>query len=94
MLIWKGAGIAVPIIVFICGWISSFWFEDTRLGNLPFIGLAFLIACIPVGLIGLGLSGSKDENGNKVGGGHSFFFIPVAWWGLILAGAGVYFYWF
>lgn len=95
MLIWKGGGIIVPILILLSGWISSYWFEDTRLGNAPFIGLTFLIACLPVLLIGLGLNApSEDENGNMVKKGHSFFFIPVYIWGIILTGAGIYFYWF
>ncbi len=91
MLIWKGAGIAVPIIFFITGWICSYFFEDTRLGNMSYVGTTMLFSALPVLLIGLGLS-QPDENGVKRS--HSFFFLPVALWGVIFIVGGIVLRWF
>ena len=92
MLIWKGFGIIVPIIFFITGWICSYFFEDTRLGNFAYIGTIMLFSALPVGLIGLGMS-QPDEDGTPAKQ-HSFFFLPVAWWGLIFIVGGVLLRWF
>lgn len=96
VFIWRGAGILVPILFFICGWIVSYWFEDTRLGNPEFIGWTCLTAGIVNFIIGLGLLGIKNDSINLEPGEiptrkkHDFFWIPVFVWGLLLGGLSAY----
>ncbi|MBK9452211.1 MAG: hypothetical protein IPN95_22875 [Bacteroidetes bacterium] len=93
MLIWRGMGIAVPIIFFLTGlivkWVSGD--PDTRIGNPNFIGWTSLFSGIVILLLGLALLGSsEDENGNKVKKKHDFFWIPVFVWGLLLGVLSIY----
>jgi len=95
-MIWRGAGIAVPIIFFICGWIVSYWFEDTRLGNPDFMGWTSFYAGIVtllagVVILGMGSEPKKLEPGEvPVRVRHDFFWIPVLIWGVILLGLSIY----
>lgn len=84
-MIYRGAGIIVPIIVFAIGWIVSFWFKDTTLGNANYIAWTALYSFIPLLLAGIGLLGSS-RNGKK----HDFFFIPVIFWAIAVGGICVY----
>lgn len=97
MLVWRGAGIIVPILVFICAmcytWISGD--PDGTLGNINTWKWATLISSPLLLLIGLGLfAPSEDEQGNKVRKKHDFFWIPVFVWGIILGGICIYTWFF
>ncbi len=87
MLIWNGFGIIVPIIFFIVGWIASYFFDDLTLGNTSYIATIMLFSALPVGLIGLGMA-QPSEDGTPAKN-HSFFFIPVQWWGLLFLVGGL-----
>lgn len=93
MIVWSGMGILVPIIFALAVWISSLFFEDYTFQNNAFVGTAMLIAALPIGLLGLGLEvPDEPEEGQEPEepGHHSFFFIPMKWWGLICIGLGIY----
>lgn len=98
VFIWRGAGILVPIIFLISGWIVSYWFEDTRLGNPVFMGWTAFYAGIFNFVTGLGLMGMSDDNDNHniepgevpVKKKHDFFWIPVIVWGLLFGGWSAY----
>lgn len=97
MLVWRGAGIIVPILVFICAmcytWISGD--PDGTLGNVNTWRWATVISGPLLLLIGLGLfMPDEDAQGNKVRKKHDFFWIPVFVWGIILCVACVYFWFF
>jgi hypothetical protein len=86
-------GIVVPIVFFVTGWIVSFWFKDTTLGNPDFIGWTSMYSAIVLALAGLaalGMSDTEDEAGNKVKKKHDFFFIPIIVWALVLGGLSLY----
>lgn len=87
MIIWNGFGIIVPIIFFIVGWITSYFYDDVTLGNFSYISTIMLISALPVGLVGLGMS-QPSEDGSPAGN-HSFFFVPVKWWGLLFLVGGI-----
>jgi hypothetical protein len=93
-LIWRGFGIAVPIIVFITGWLVGLISGETdmRIGNANFMGWTTLFSGIVVLLLGLGTWNSEgtDENGNKVKKKHDFFYVPIAIWGAILIALSIY----
>ena len=85
-LVWRGAGILVPIAFFISGWITSYSFEDPTLGNAPYMFWTLLWSGIVVTLVGLlTLPISKDEETGKwaYSGNHSFLWVPVIGWGLL-----------
>jgi hypothetical protein len=88
VLIWQRSGIAIPIVFFICGWIVSNWFEDTRLGNTSFMGWTLFYTAIVTSVHALVVAGAKEEGDN--GGRHSFFWIPVGFWPFILGGLSWY----
>ena len=97
VFIWRGAGIAVPIITFICGWIVSYSFDDTRLGNLDFTGWIFIwsgiintVLGILLLLAGAGQAAEEREEGQRKAK-HDFFWLPVWIWGIAFIGLGIYF---
>lgn len=94
IFIWRGSGITVPIFLFISGWIMSFWFPDTRLGNYPFIGWSMLWAGILLTLQGAAVWGGgvpDPETGEiPLKRGHDFFWIPVLFWGIGLIGLSIW----
>jgi hypothetical protein len=88
LFVWRGIGIIVPIIFFICGWIVSYFYEDTRLGNPSFIGWT----CFYTGVVLLfpGLINLAPAEEGEVKRKHDFFFIPVIFWAAIfLIGSAV-----
>lgn len=94
VFIWRGAGIMVPIVLFICCWICSYSFEDTRLGNPDYMGWSMIWAGIPLFIIG-GLVAASNlpdaETGEKPEKSYNdFFFIPIWIWGLFFLGFGIY----
>ena len=46
VIIYRGLGILVPIVLFIVGWIVSFWYKDTRIGNPDFMGWTLFYTAI------------------------------------------------
>jgi len=91
VIIYRGLGILVPIVLFIAGWIVSFWFKDTRIGNPSFMGWTLFYTAIVCLLLGLGTFGGTDENGNPIPKNrHHFFYIPIIFWALIFGGLSAY----
>ena len=93
VFVWRGFGIMVPIVFAICAWITSYWFEDLRLGNSVFVGWSMFWASIPLTLVGLGtlMKPEPDENGKvEVTGPNDFFWIPIIIWGLVFLGTSIY----
>jgi len=94
IFIWRGTGITVPIFFFISAWITSYWFEDTRLGNSAFIGWSMLWAGILLSLQGLAIYGGglPDEETGEVPPKtyNDFFWIPVIIWGLGFIGLSIW----
>ncbi|MCD6068141.1 MAG: hypothetical protein K0S33_2967 [Bacteroidetes bacterium] len=85
LFVWRGIGIAVPIVFFLIGWIVSYWFKDTTLGNGTYIGWVCLysaIVCLLLGAAALGMGKSEtNENGTSAPKKkHDFFFVPVIFW--------------
>jgi hypothetical protein len=66
---------------------TSFFFDDVRLGNLPFIGWNLAITAGLTSFIALATLGGEEKGAWLR---HSFFFIPVLLWVPILAGGGTY----
>ena len=94
VFIWRGSGITVPIFLFISGWIMSFWYPDTRLGNYPFVGWSMLWAGILLTLQGAAVwgGGTPDPETGEVPlrRGHDFFWIPVLFWGIGFIGLSIW----
>lgn len=91
VIIFRGLGILVPIVLFISGWIVSFWFKDTRIGNPGFMGWTLFYTAIVCLFLGLGTFGGKDDNGNPIPKNkHHFFYIPIIFWALIFGGVSAY----
>lgn len=89
-IIWRGSGITVPIFTFLSGYIMSFWYDDTRIGNYPYLGWTLLWAGILLTIQGAAVWGGgkpDPETGQiQLKKGHDFFFIPVIFWGLAWVG--------
>ena len=91
-LIWRGLGIAVPIIFFITGWIVSFWFGEgeTTLGNSSFIGWTAMYSGIVILLLGLAMLGAGGGEDGEPKKKHDFFYLPIFVWGLLLGALSLY----
>lgn len=94
VLIFRGAGIVVPIVLFIAGWIVSFWYKDSRIGNPDFMGWTLFytaIVCLLLGLAFLGGEEETNEQGQRTRKPRPhFFFIPVILWAPIFGGISAY----
>ena len=85
MIVWRGAGILVPIVLLISGWLTSYWFEDTRLGNPEYMAWTLLWSGIVVTIFGMGAWPlSKDPQTGKLRyiGNNDFLWIPMFVWGV------------
>ncbi|TND10210.1 MAG: hypothetical protein FD123_458 [Bacteroidetes bacterium] len=97
MLIWRGSGIAIPIVIFINFLIVGLWYEDHTLGNYAENGwVCFYSAIITLlhGLLVLPNKKDPQEGGEEPPASlndHSFFYIPVIFWALILGALSAYF---
>lgn len=89
LFVWRGFGLIVPIVFFICAWIVSYFYDDTRLGNASFMGWSCFYTAIVLLLPGFGMIATDpDENGVKRK--HDFFFIPVIFWAVGLGALSAY----
>ncbi len=81
LLIWKGAGLLVPVTA-----VGMLLLTQLLLGGAYEHGWAKLI--------GLGLAGVicwfAGAHLNKERAEHTFYFIPMQYWGVVLVVAGVY----
>ena len=101
VFIWRGSGITVPIILFVCGWITTHWFEGTEivgkaLDNSSFLAWTFLWTGLTTLLQALVIVGMQPTD-RTVGATppkahHDFFWIPVWLWGLIFSSLSVWFF--
>jgi len=94
MLIWRGAGILVPILLFVSAWITSYWFPDTRLANATFMGWSLLWSGIVILLLGLATLGMNlpdpETNKKPEKSYHDFFWIPIWIWGVVFIGLSIW----
>lgn len=93
--VYRGAGILILVFFFICAWLTSYSFEDTRLGNGAFMGWSMIWTSIPTLLLYFIIRAwpasepAPGEIPTKTT--HSFMFVPVLIWPILLAGGGYYF---
>lgn len=85
VFVWRGMGIIVPIIFFLCGTAVHFFIDDSRLGNPRFMGWSLFYSAIVLILPALAAIGGKAEDGQPKKK-HDFFFIPIFVWVLIFGG--------
>lgn len=94
VFIWRGAGIMVPIVLFISCWICSYSFEDTRLGNPDYMGWSMFWAGIPLfiigGLLAAGNLPDAETEEKPPKSYNDLFWIPIWIWGLFFIGFGLY----
>jgi hypothetical protein len=95
VIIYRGLGILVPIVLLIAGWIVSFWYKDTRIGNPDFMGWTLFYTAIVCLLLGIGAYGAGEEeraaNGQRVAKKRPhFFFVPIIFWGPIFGGISAF----
>lgn len=94
ILIYRGLGVLVPIIIFLTGLVVSIWIKDTRIGNPVFIGWTSFysaILCLLLGLVTFKPDEETDANGNRRPGKRAhFFYIPIVFWGPILGALSAY----
>tara|TARA_B100000809_G_C15136176_1_gene530698 strand:+ start:4106 stop:5071 length:966 start_codon:yes stop_codon:yes gene_type:complete len=94
-IVWRGAGILVPILFFVSGFITSYWYDDVTLGNTEYMKWTLLGPGILLTIIGLFLLPvSKDpETGKwKYAGNHDLFWIPMVVWGVLFLGFSIKFF--
>ena len=94
VLIWSGAGILVPIIWFACYFAVAlvvgaftppgYW----EAHNWPKLAGCWL-AAPPIGLLGLMLNAPSETEADAPRGNHSFFFIPMELWSLVMIVLGI-----
>lgn len=94
VIIWKGFGLIVPIALVGIGYLTSLFYDDKRLGNTDLLGWTFLWSSIIFLIVGIGFSSvgeDEKEVKHKPLWQHTFFFIPILFWGIILLAFSVYF---
>lgn len=94
-IVWRGAGILVPILFFLSGFITSYWYEDVTLGNTEYMKWTLLWPGILLTLIGLALLpiGTDEETGKKkYVGNHDLFWIPMVVWGILFLSFSIKFF--
>lgn len=85
VFVWRGAGIMVPITIFISAWLTSYRFEDVKLSNGSYMAWVLLWAGIVLTLLGLLLfpiQKDPETQQRKYVGGHDFFWVPMIAWGI------------
>lgn len=89
VIFWRGFGLIVPIVIALCAWIVSYWFDDTRIGNASYSGWVCFYSAIILLLPGFGMwGGTNNEDGTR--SRHDFMFIPVLFWSLGLGAISAY----
>ena len=84
MIVWRGIGIAVPLLLVVAGFITSTFVPNPRLGNFEFVGWMLLIGA-GLSLVPAAISfAGKEAKWTH----HTLFFIPVALWVPLLAVGG------
>lgn len=94
-IVWRGAGILVPILFILSGFITSYWYEDVTLGNTEYMKWTLLWPGILLTLIGLFLLpiGTDEETGKKkYVGNHDLFWIPMVVWGILFLSFSIKFF--
>jgi hypothetical protein len=102
MIIWRGAGVLVIVIIFLtslCGNVLSNSFAGKgywETHSWPFacvLVVAGALIAIADRILSLQpkrvLLDEQTKERVAVGGDHEFFYIPMKWWGLISSGLGV-----
>jgi hypothetical protein len=92
VFIWRGSGISVPIILFLCARITTHWFEGAEivgkaLSNASFLACTFLWSGLitllqALVIVGMRLA-DRTLGANPPKTHHDFFWIPVWLWGVI-----------
>lgn len=89
--VWRGAGIVVPVITFLCALLIAKNTEDTNCG-IRSAGLISGAILTMIGIFTLPGKTTLPETGEVVKKKkHDFFFIPIIARGILLLIAGVYF---
>jgi len=89
-LVWRGAGIVVPIIFLISAFIMS-RFEENYMQGFGKSGLIAGGVLILIGLLTLPGKVLDEGSGQMVSKKkHDFFFLPIIVWGVLLTGVGAY----
>jgi hypothetical protein len=101
VFIWRGSGITVPIILFICAWITTHWFEGTEvvgkaLANSSFLAWTFLWSGLAILLQAAVIVGMRPADrtvgANRPKAHHDFFWIPVWLWGVLFTSLSIWFF--
>lgn len=98
MFIWSGMGILVPVFIFGCSFAvnlitSSLTGSDDYWEQHKWpLGVSLLFAALLCGLLGYYLASriaKKTGRDAFFEAHHALFFIPMFWWGPILAAIGI-----
>ena len=93
-IVWRGAGILVPILFVGSGLLMSIWYDNPTLGNGPYLAWTSMISgilCLLLGLATLPGKTTDEETGQVVSKKkHDFFFLPIIVWAILLLGLGIY----
>lgn len=85
ILVWRGIGVAVPILLAVSAGIVALFIDDSRLGNIHYTGWALVVGAILTTLPALATFGGEEKHGWAT---HSFFLLPVVLWIPILGVLG------
>jgi len=94
-IVWRGAGILVPILFFASGFIMSYWYDDVTLGNTEYLKWTLLwpgILLTLIGLFVLPIEKDPETGKTKYAGNHDLFWIPMIVWGILFLGLSVKFF--
>jgi hypothetical protein len=104
MIIWSGMGFLVAVFVFGCSLIANLITNHLSGGDQYWeqhrwpLGASLLASAALCGMVGAALRRKRGRilidqaTGQEVrlgGGNHSLFFVPMHWWGPVLAVLGV-----
>lgn len=92
-ILWKGAGIMVPITIAISSWLTGYWYEDESFFNESFMSWMLLWSGVFLTVLGFGLFPFKKDpetQQRKYVGGNDFMFVPIIAWGIGILGYSVF----